>query len=96
VLLAEAQRWREDAVPLATGWVDLSQQRGWLVAWGTLAWHRAIGDRASPAARAIARLLALLVPARPPLATVVREGFWLARRSRADGILGRWRGASTR
>jgi len=74
-LLAEAERWREDAAPLATGWVDLSQQRGWLVAWGTLAWHRAIGDHASPAARGIDRLLALLAPACPPLAAVVREGF---------------------
>lgn len=73
-LLAAVQAWREDEEPTSTGWVDLSQQRGWLIAWGAHAWHRAAGDRESDAARAVARLLELLAPACPLLAAAAREG----------------------
>lgn len=74
-LLAAVQRWREDAAHAANGWADLSQHRGWLVAWGEHAWHRPAGDRASEVAQAIDDLLALLAPACPLLAAVIREGF---------------------
>ncbi len=74
-LLAAVQLWRDDTAYVGTGWVDLPQRRGWLVAWGEHAWYRAVGDRRSEAAQAVERLLELLAPACPPLAAVAREGF---------------------
>jgi hypothetical protein len=68
--LRALQAWCDDARETTTAYPDLSQDRGWLVSWGTETWHRRTTDRASPAARAVIELCTLIAVCCPAFAQV--------------------------